>query len=170
MQQSHWGAKLDPGKRDRLAIIVDKTTSPLTAKFYQLAPGEMQFDETQQISYRVSCFLCHANGPRAIRPNFNSSLEISFKNKIKIALWNLKIKTYGKVTADESVGIKSKIPFKSHNEFDNQPLEVKTCLKCHNDGAWPARGKLTRQQFMPITFLVSNGEMPPPGFRLSSVE
>ena len=88
MSQSHNGPQFPEEKWDRLAIIVDKKYK--TAQFLQLKPGPLQWTEdlvSQQVPYRVSCFMCHANGPRAIRPTGSSLFA-----EAKILLWNFKIK------------------------------------------------------------------------------
>ena len=170
MQQSHQGPHLDYSKWDRLAIVVDKTKSPKSAEFYQLEPGEMTFEPQKKLSLKVSCYLCHSNGPRAIRPELNSEVALTLKNRVKLSLWNLKIKTYGRVVADESTNNNSQTPLRLKGAFDNEPLTAKTCVMCHSENGLIARGPLRRQNFMSIAFLVENGLMPPPGFNLSEQE
>ncbi len=68
MNQSHHGISAEKEKWDRLAIVVDKTTTPPTAKFYQLKSGPLVWSEDiiqQRVPYKVSCFICHANGASA---------------------------------------------------------------------------------------------------------
>ena len=171
MQQSHSGYYEEFKKWDRIAIAVDKSVEPKTAQFYQLEPGDSVFEAQKKVSLKVSCFVCHANGPRAVRADF-SGKDVSFSDKIKIQLWNLRIKTYGKIEADGSANMDSKVPLKHDRPFDNETLEVKTCLKCHSgDGSkFFARSKLKRQHFMAIKFLIEQNMMPPPGFSLPDDE
>jgi hypothetical protein len=62
------------------------------------------------------------------------------------------------------------VPFRHRQSFENETLNVKTCLLCHKDDGFLARGRLTRQQAGTINFLVENNLMPPPGFLLSAQE
>jgi hypothetical protein len=71
MNQSHYGTHASNARWERLAIVVDKTKSPPTARFYQLDPGPLVWSDdlpNHRSPFRVSCFNCHSNGPRAIRP------------------------------------------------------------------------------------------------------
>jgi hypothetical protein len=176
MNQSHDGVNAPPEKWERLAIVVDKATK--TAEYFQIESGPLTWNpNAKQIPLRVSCFLCHANGPRAVRPNYDSQEAlISLKDTFRIALWNLGTKISGRIEESPSEAKKDatsrfgKIPFRYRGALENQPLQVKACLLCHTDSGWFARGKLTRQHFMPIAFLVKNNEMPPPGFSLTLEE
>jgi hypothetical protein len=176
MNQSHNGANADSSNWDRLAIIVDKTKTPKTAQFLQLKPGPLVWSEdliTQRVPFKVSCFLCHANGPRAIRADLHGQIQNTFMDKIKITLMNLKIKSHGRIVENEIHAIEDQtlhVPFRSRNKIDNDLLQVKACTKCHNDSGFFARGFLKRQNFLAIQFMVSNGFMPPPGFAVTEKE
>jgi hypothetical protein len=153
MQQSHDGRDVPFHSWDRLAIEVDRTRS--VARFVQVEPGPI---ERAAISAaprprRAECSMCHLNGPRVIRP-----LDaLSAWDRGRLALWNLRIKTYGRVRSSEPVSA------------ENTPLPLKTCAKCHNDSAW-GRGQLTRQNEVTIRFMVREGYMPPWGFRMEESE
>ena len=83
MNQSHDGGR----SFERLAIVVEDSK----ATFYQLEPGALEWSQTPtQREFKVSCALCHSNGPRAVRPQDSPS----WSESIRIALWNLKIKSY----------------------------------------------------------------------------
>lgn len=176
MNQSHYGAEgLGPDSWDRLAIVVDRTQSPRTAKFYQLEPGPLEWKENiPERPFKVSCFMCHNNGPRAIRPNYDSPLNpTSFKDRIKISYWNLRMKMYGRVLPHASHDEKDpnlKKPFRFYSTYENEPLKVQTCMKCHKESGLFARGTLSRQQIPTIKFMFESGEMPPVGFSLSLEE
>jgi len=176
MNQSHHGATASDDELDRLAIVVDKTTSPNNVRFLQIKPGPLIWSEdliNQRVPYKVSCFLCHANGPRAIRPDYDGAVKNSFSEKVKIALLNLKIKTHGRLVENEQHAIEDvdlKIPFRHRSKIDNDPLLVKTCTHCHNDTGFLARGFLKRQNFLAIRFMVESGNMPPPGFSITAKE
>jgi len=167
MDQSHFGENPSQHQWERLYIYVDKRKIPYEATFYQLKPGKTDIKE--QVEYRASCYSCHVNGPRLIRPNVD---KISMKDKLIISLWNFKIKSYGKIVPSQKNLAQTfeKVPFWYSSNHENKTLEVKTCLRCHNDGAWPNRSKIKRQQVGTVQFLISNHYMPPMGFKLSKKE
>ena len=173
MNQSHHGHNAAPSKWERLAIVVDKTKTPYQASFYQLQTGDLEWSPDlikNRKTYRASCFLCHNNGPRAIRPQDNS---VSLKEKLIIAAWNLRIKTYGRIVYNpihDQEDKTAEVVFRNHMEGDNDTLQVKTCTICHRDSGFFARGLLSRQQRGTIKFLVENKQMPPTGFSLSEKE
>lgn len=167
MRQSHGGLALPRSKWDRLAIVVDKLSG--TARFYQVEPGELQLTgREKKIEYRASCFVCHSNGPRAVRPRWGSpEVAVSFVDRMKVTLWNLRIKTYGRI---EGTGVAlGKTPFRLPGRREDEVLTVATCTKCHNSQWW-GRGHLMRHQSATIQFMVEKGHMPPPGFALSAQE
>lgn len=173
MNQSHHGIKTELW--DRLAIVVDKTQNPKTAKFYQFEPGPLEWQENlPERPFKVSCYMCHNNGPRAIRPNYESPLNpTTFKDKIKISYWNLKMKFYGRILphpSHDAMDLSAEKPFRFHSAYENETLKVKTCMKCHKESGLFARGSLHRQQTPTIKFMLESGEMPPPGFSLSFEE
>jgi hypothetical protein len=177
MNQSHFGMNAHSKQWERLAIIIDKTTSLKTARFYQFTPGPLEWNENlinQRRPYRASCFTCHSNGPRAVRPQFSSpSAPLAITDKIKISLWNLRIKTYGRIRYDEShnkedVALVPPFHFEGHGE--NDELKIATCIKCHREEGFLARGTLVRQHAGTIQRMVKNGHMPPTGFSLSKSE
>jgi cytochrome c5 len=163
MQQSHHGLNAPAETWEHLGIVVDKTKSPKVAKFYQFADAADDF--SKQKTYRASCFMCHSNGPRAVRPDQAED--------IRIALWNLRVKTYGRVVLDpKQVALKAKeeVPLRYASRISNERLSVKTCLKCHREDGFVARGVLTRQNSLAIEFMVEKGYMPPAGFHLQAGE
>lgn len=166
MQQSHSGAKAQGHDWDRIAIVVDKEKAE--AEFFQLIPGELASpDLNRKLPFRASCFMCHSNGPRAIRPNFDSNdAKLSLWNRARLVAWNLRVKTYGKLKPVNPTATGFQLTGKSLNS----PLDVKACTKCHKEGGLFSRGILTRQQFMPIRFMIEQGHMPPPGFSLTPEE
>ena len=167
MNQSHHGKSASDW--DRLAIVVDRSQFPRTAKFYQLEPGPLQWSKgLKQIEFKVSCGVCHSNGPRAIRPA--QGQELTWKQKAQIFAWNLRIKTYGPVQTieDDLHGMKRKTPFKYSGEYANETLNVASCIRCHSGEGRFSRAKLTRQNQMSIRFMVEKRLMPPMGFSLSS--
>jgi hypothetical protein len=160
MRQSHLGPHLNLKNWDELMIVVDKKKSQVS--YHQLKDG-------RESEYLISCFICHANGPRLIRPDPSSlNARLGFKDKIALNLYNLRIKTYGRLSlAPERVRIK---PLKYSGKLDNTPLKVKTCAYCHNSDTPWGRGELVRQQSGAISHLVETKQMPPWPFSLSEEE
>lgn len=153
MRQSHGGKDLPMSEWDELAIKVDKSKRPYLVSYHQLKNGK----ETE---YKVSCFFCHSNGPRAIRTD--SPLPL-FEKSI-ITFWNLRIKTYGRMQIKKNSNLinnqKRLIPLQYFGKKDLEPLTIRSCTLCHNESWW-SRGQLTRQQDLTIRHLVSSGKMPP---------
>lgn len=177
MNQSHFGRKPAPDKWDRIAIVIDKTRSPKVARFYQFKPGPLEWSEDllkQQIPYRASCFLCHNNGPRVIRPMPESALApLPLREKIRTAWRNLRIKTYGRIlydVAQDEADLHREVPFRFHGSPHEDELKVGVCVNCHKEDGLFARGPLQRQQRGTIQHMVEAGHMPPPGFALSKKE
>lgn len=175
MNQSHHGAGADAKHWERLAIVIDKTQSPMRARFYQLEAGPLVWSEHfKEKPFRVSCFMCHNNGPRAIRPNNDSSvMELSLRDQIKIFYWNLRMKSYGRIMASAVHDEQDKIlktPFRYQSPYENEALKVSTCMQCHKEEGFMARGLLRRQQWPTIAFMLESGQMPPSGFKLSGHE
>ena len=170
MNQSHEGVA---GKNwDRLAIIVEKNE----ATFLQLPPGELEWSEElwkHALPNKVSCFICHSNGPRAIRANEVSSVSMNLKSRMRIFLWNARIKSYGRIKESSwhtQTDAKLERPFRLQSRRDNEVLTVKSCLQCHNNEGFLARGQLTRQNAATIDFMLKQNLMPPLGFTLSKQE
>ncbi|HEY1078950.1 MAG TPA: hypothetical protein VGE46_02600 [Bdellovibrio sp.] len=177
MNQSHHGPHPAEKQWDRLAIVVDKTTTPKTARYFQLKPGPLAWEEnlkTHREPYRVSCFLCHNNGPRALRPVADSTLaSLGWKQKVQIAAWNFRMKIYGRIQVHpehDSEDLTQKPPLRFRFPQAEAELQVKTCAICHRETGFLARGALQFQQEGTIKSLVARGEMPPPGFSLSAKE
>jgi cytochrome c5 len=168
MAQSHHGINHPPGQWDELKIIVDKSQRPYKATYQQWYQGK-------QVEFRVSCFMCHANGPRAIRPvNESQDASLTLRDRALIALWNVRIKTYGQVMAQNENNDEHKgVPLAFSSPFDREVLKVKTCLQCHQDSPssmpwkrWP----LMRQHAVAISFMLEQGLMPPFPYTISAQE
>lgn len=162
MKQSHKGVNAGHEDWDELKIVVDKSKTPFKVSFEQ-------FKEGRPAEFRASCFLCHSNGPRAIRANMQSkSAPLSVSNKLTILLYNFRMKTYGPV---ETVDLKNgKVSLKYSEPFEVEQLKVKTCLHCHNSDGIFSRGPLLRQHSETIRHLVDSGQMPPWPYKLSKAE
>lgn len=161
MKQNHNKLK---GQWDELKIEVDKTTKPYQASYFQ-------FEKGVESEYRVACYRCHANGPRAIRPNYKSKLvENDFLDKLTILKWNLVIKHYGKISTPQDIHLNEKqrkTPLKYMGKFDNRKIFAKTCNLCHGKDSYMGRSDLVMQQKGTILHLIRNGDMPPWPFKLS---
>jgi hypothetical protein len=159
MNQSH-----DAGKTfERLAIKV----TGKHAEFFQLDPGALDWNNSiGQREYRVSCALCHSNGPRAIRP----AERLSVSETLRLSLWNLKIKMYPRIESEAAPGFDHRTPFRFAGTFANSPLKVATCAYCHREDGPIARGTLVRQNALAISSMVANGHMPPLGIPLPAAQ
>ena len=178
MQQSHHGlpAREDLwDETDRIAIAISRDeTDGTKASFLQLEPAsitsiESQADLSKVAGFKAPCGMCHNNGPRAIRPNFNSTAApLSTWEKVRVFVWNLKIKSYGRTRVNPSPSEKAgSVPFRFTMPAAGTPLTVATCTVCHRDSGPFARGTLTRQNTPSIRFMVEQGFMPPLGIPLS---
>ncbi len=167
MQQSHEGLHKNFSNWDRLAIVVDKTKEPYQARFYQLPPGELKLNNlSESIPYKVRCYACHSNGPRAIRADFNSKqLNVSLKNKIQLQLWNIRIKTYGNIKSIGGKEFSEGVPFQSKMGLLSMNLNLKSCNPCHSVKG--IRAPLKLEHLGTAEFLVKNKMMPPFPFQIS---
>lgn len=169
MEQSHHGVAIHQKLWDKIAIVVDKANKPYTAKFYQLESGTEPISmNLKPVPLKASCYMCHPSGPRALRPNLDShSVKLSFLERLKVQLWNLRIKTYGpmKLEADDPLG-----KFRMAESEANQDIQLKGCVACHSGKGWLARNVLTLQNRFTIKYMVENKFMPPVGFILSEEE
>jgi hypothetical protein len=163
MRQSHMGKNGDFTNWDRIAIVVEHE-SKKSAEFFQLMPGELEFSQDAQIEKRAVCFTCHSNGPRAIRPDF-AAADVGGWDQLRLFLWNLRIKSYGPISSEKQ---KNDPAFRWQVDIANNVLDVKVCVRCHNDNHVFGRGQLTRQNFPVIDFMLREGLMPPKGFALNA--
>ncbi len=171
MNQSHSGRTDDRSKWERLAIVVEGHE----VSFYQIESGLLEWSEDlkkRQVPYRVSCFMCHTNGPRTIRPT-EGDVALSWSERVKLLFWNTKIKLYGRLHESaemKEADLKRETPFRHHGPLDDEPLNIQPCMKCHKENGFFARGVLTRQNRGTIQFMVQNKIMPPPGFSMTAQE
>ncbi len=153
MKQSHGYKAYQDNLYDDLEIIVDKKTSPYTVSYYQKG------------GFKVQCTLCHSNGPRMIRPTEGYSSSLSFQNRLKIAYWNLIIKSYGNT---QTLDTTNELQFKGP---DQDSLNIKTCNKCHNEGnSFLSRNRLQRGNSLTIKHLTESNAMPPWPYSLTKEE
>ena len=161
MKQSHRGLKAPENQWDRLSIVVKNRKDE--AIFRQHSNTTQLGIESPTKDFSVSCYLCHSNGPRAIRPKWDSKwAPVSYWNQARIQLWNLRIKLYGTM---KGIGEGSRSPFAMNHWNLKQELKIKACTKCHHDG-FLGRGVLKKHHFLSIKFMVENRYMPPKGFSL----
>ena len=175
MNQSHYGVDPSKDKWERLAIVIDKKTTPMTARYYQMKPGSLEWNDNlvnERVPYRASCFTCHSNGPRAIRPvSESAAASLSMLDKLKVAVWNLRIKTYPRIHYDKTHEVEDlsmSPPFRHTGPRELDELKVASCIRCHKETGFFSRGTLVRQQSGTIQHMVESGHMPPPGFSLSA--
>jgi mono/diheme cytochrome c family protein len=158
MQQSHYGSTAGSDKWDNIRIVVNTTTKPYTASFHQLRNG-------QEVEYSANCMRCHSGGPRLIRPV--PEQQFNLREKIKIAYWNNKIKSYGEVNFKVNSKIKVR-KLKLKNPMSYRKITTKTCIQCHNKGG--PRAELTSFQKGSILYLVKSKQMPPWPYKLSKTD
>lgn len=166
MQQSHQGLNKNFDEWDKLAIVVDKSQTISQANFHQKSPGPIKLSsENQEIDFKVRCYACHANGPRAIRPNYNSTnAPLNLKNKIKIFYLNLIIKSYGHLSAQAGNPL-NKDNFKSTHPILQKSLQLNSCIQCHSSTG--IRSELKMEQYDTLKFLIEQKQMPPFPFKIS---
>jgi hypothetical protein len=165
MRQSHQGLGFPIEEWDRLAIVVNR--SDKTVKYYQLKPGKLTWSENEaEVPLKVSCFMCHSNGPRLIRPY--RDWQLSPLQKAQVLAMNLRIKTYGPLTTVDHPR-PGATPLRLQGKMENSQLKLALCQECHNRDSLFGRGELTRQNAVTISYLVENEHMPPIG-SLSSQE
>ena len=165
MKQSHQGVDASEKQWDRVSIEVNQKNKEALFKQHE-SFGDFQSD-TPTKPFSVSCYLCHSNGPRAIRPNWDSKrAPIGLWDSARIHLWNLRIKLYGPL---EGFAGKGAGGFKMKNPLFEKVLKVKACARCHNED-FMGRGSLKKHHFLSIRFMLEKGYMPPKGFSLSSKE
>lgn len=169
MRQSHNGDQYPKHKWDHIQIKVFKKKRPYQVTYHQLENG-------REIEFKASCFTCHANGPRVIRPFYDSeTVSYSLMTRTKIALMNLKIKSYGKTTlVDDNHRLNGdirRIPLRFYGKYDSGKLTIKTCTYCHNSkDSFFSRGELERQHIGTITHLTKHHQMPPWPLKLPEEE
>lgn len=165
MQQSHQGLTPEFHKWDRLTIVVDKIKTPYIASYYEMQPGALDLDteKAHQIQFLVSCFMCHNNGPRVIRPEWTSTeAPLTLSERMRIVYWNFKIRSYGRVDYNDELDHNE--IFRMGGHLENEKLEVHACTRCHSESN---QGVLTRQNSLTIKFMVERGYMPPRGYKLT---
>jgi hypothetical protein len=155
------------GDWDELKIEVDTTKKPYIARYYQIK-------NEVDIEFRVACYKCHSNGPRAIRADYRSeAVQNSLIDKLQIFALNLKIKHYGEIQTPQNVKIKDiyrKVPLKHTGTLENIIVGTKTCLFCHGSKSYMKRSALRLQQKQTILHLVNTDEMPPWPIKMDAEE
>jgi hypothetical protein len=168
MRQSHIGYHKDYKAWDRLAIIVDKTKFPYQAKFYQYSPSELDIGG-QQVPYKARCYACHVSGPRTILPNYESTIvKPNLKDKLQVAIWNLRIKSYGPAQSIAGHQLEGGVPFQSSLPLLSKPLGLESCTTCHSKKG--IRNELKIEHLGTARFLVKEGLMPPFPFTITEKE
>lgn len=161
MQQSHQGLDQQYSKWDRLLIRVDKTQSPAQTYFYQLTPDIIQkpLKSLDYQGYKVSCFSCHASGPRAIRIDWQKSNHLTWIDRLKVFFLNLRIKLYFNSSSNPGYPKIGKTTFKMQHPQLEQKLKLDSCIGCHKENG--IREPLRLHHWYTIKHLVKSGAMPP---------
>lgn len=158
MKQSHTGKLGLESGFDRVAIQVDHSVEPAQARYFQ-------FDSTsgKELEYRTSCALCHANGPRVLRPAPQTSVEgAGVLSRWVMLLMNLRIKLYGTVqNVVTPLGGRSRsVPLNWGGAAYDEELQHERCVACHGSSGLASRSPLQKRHFMPISFMLKNELMP----------
>lgn len=167
MQQSHQGSRAPLHLWDNLQIKMLSANGVITARFAELEPTATIAVATPAIPLKVACYRCHANGPRAIRPNGKSQeAPLNYWQRFRIFLMNLRIATYGPVVgASASPGPQ---PFQHQHPAAQKLMPLQSCAPCHNQQGGFSRSPLRYQHIKTAAFMVKNGLMPPLGFALQA--
>lgn len=183
LTQSHSGRNaLDTDAADHLSIHVESkppsqnhsTPGNRTARFAQWhaplssSPKENRSNHnvTKEVDYTVPCGLCHANGPRLIRPRQDSKeAPVSWRGRLMIAALNVRIVLAGRISAVEFSVLTNetqrRVPFLPHDAKARERLSLPACAKCHGGDGLLAREPLLRAHFLSVGFLLREGAMPP---------
>lgn len=173
MEQSHSGPHGEAW--DRLAIVVKTVGDQRLASFWQLAPGPLDgFQASERLDFKAKCYMCHANGPRVMRPNFASpDAALSLWDRVRLVVMNLRIKTYGPILPEYPQGsglfdatLAARDGFKFAGALADSELDLPACKLCHDDSGW-VRASLRRQHFLAVDFMLGKRLMPPVGFTVS---
>jgi len=118
-------------------IVHDKTADPQLAFYFESKAGQLDF-------LGHSCFVCHASGPRVLRP-IRSDLVVG---RATVDAFNARIAENGYVAMHFGV----KEPPLDWGE----PLAARSCVPCHSTD----RAPLYHIHDQSIRMLVATGEMP----------
>ena len=154
MNQSHHG--LDSEDWDELEIRVNRKDNSVS--YHQLLNGK-------DIKPKIKCLICHANGPRAIRPNYNSKLiSLNLLQKLQIFHWNTRIKTYGRLKHQPTLFAEKDFSFQGASQ---KKFKLESCNSCHGGDKLFARNSLKLQNIMTIRHLLKTKQMPPWPYKIS---
>jgi hypothetical protein len=151
-----WVARLDTGALH--SITVDKASTPRKAYFASFAPERVAAGSLPRpVPFETSCLSCHANGPRAIRPEWSQDGPVPDASGLRrLADWNRKIASYGRIG--------SHLP-SAHLEIASTAADAwetvswPACVGCHNEGDG-IRGPLRRMHGGTIQALVRTATSP----------
>lgn len=127
-------------------IAQDRTRSPNVATFFELRSGRPVFTGD---SGGVSCFTCHASGPRALRP-LRSDLVESTQT----------MDTLNAAVADNGF-VALRVPASETMPDLGPALSAPSCVECHSQGG--ERAPLYRVHAASIRALIASGAMPREG-------
>jgi mono/diheme cytochrome c family protein len=123
-------------------LVQDKTVAPNVAFFLSIAPGSLMF-------HGSACFLCHASGPRFLRP-MRPDLLVGAS---LAAAYNERITSNGYV--------RTHFPAADPEPATGPALAASACVSCHQVGG--DRGPIYRIHGESIRALIATGAMPRDG-------
>ncbi len=120
----------------------------------------------------MACGLCHANGPRLLRPQFASrEAPLGLRDRVVIAMLGARIALSGRIDVEESANLAGgeprRVGFLPSHPRARETLHLAACTRCHGGSGPLARSPLLRAHFLPVGFLTKEGAMPPGPSRLA---
>jgi hypothetical protein len=142
------------GKIQNLIATYVDTQSGARPTAYYLELNRTKYESVsavEPIPYKVPCLMCHASGPRLIRPTSDSVAKFSMAQRDLLTRWNEEIGAYKIVDnyippSAEGTGLLTSGP------NDHETLKLPKCLECHNSNTG-VRRELTRGNRTTIAYL-----------------
>lgn len=158
MRQAADGLRQDPQHRSLVIVAVDRDKA---AYYFEAKPKPVASGELPEFTKpSVPCLRCHANGPRAIRPESSFDFpKLSTANHKRLQGWNEEIRNQGVVT--NFVG-KNRALVSSLVDGDAL-LPESLCTECHSTQSG-VRGPLFRSHEASIRFLLTHADHESSGF------
>ena len=137
-----------------IGIYVELPDGAKNPKSYYLELDRPRFDQTavlDSVSYKVPCLMCHASGPRVIRPSADRLKTMSAGQSKLLSDWNQELAGYKIVDnyiPPKNLGKKLVL----NEPHMKEPLRLGKCLECHNTETG-VRAPLMRMHASTIQYL-----------------
>lgn len=142
-----------------VAIYVDAGTGKKNPMSYYLELDRPRFDENAEVAavpYKVPCFMCHASGPRAIRPSADHLRRIPDDQKKLLNDWNRDLASY-KISDQYTPAGKKGLALNLKTERGDEILRLQSCAECHNTTTG-VRAPITRMHAATVYYLAFGSE------------